>query len=126
MNKFSRLRRQRSSSSRFAILVSGSERGYGRLRRQLEAKSVPSPLPKGRVEKMGSEADKQGASGQNMESGMSDEQIKIFAMTLSNVSEALSRVSPSLADRIRGQQEDVADKRREAQVNEDLLRLRVR
>jgi hypothetical protein len=61
-----------------------------------------------------------------MESGMSDEQIKIFAMTLSNVSEALSRVSPSLADRIRGQQEDVADKRREAQVNEDLLRLRVR
>lgn len=126
MNKFSRLRRQRSSSSRFAILVPGSERGYGRLRRQLEAKSVPSPLPKGRVEEMGSEADKQGASGQNMESGMSDEQIKIFAMTLSNVSEALSRVSPSLADRIRGQQEDVADKRREAQVNEDLLRLRVR
>jgi hypothetical protein len=76
---------------------------------------------------MGSEADTREASGQQMESGgMSDEQIEIFAMTLSNVSEALDRVSPSLADRIRGQQEDVADTRREAQVNEDLLRLRVR
>lgn len=76
---------------------------------------------------MGSETDTQEASGQQVESGgMSDEQIEIFAMTLSNVSEALDRVSPSLADRIRGQQEDVADTRREAQVNEDLLRLRIR
>lgn len=75
---------------------------------------------------MGSEADTQEATSQSAESGMSDEQIEIFAMTLSNVPEALGRVSPNLANRIRGQQEDVADKRREAQVNEDLLRLRVR
>jgi len=66
------------------------------------------------------------APERDTESKMSDEQIQIIALTFSNVSQALRRVPADLAHRIREQQEDVADKRREAQVNEDLLRLRVR
>jgi hypothetical protein len=57
---------------------------------------------------------------------MSDEQIEILAATIANVSEALNGVSHALASRIRSEQEEVADTRRRAQVNEDLLRLRVR
>ena len=55
-----------------------------------------------------------------------DEQIEILAQTVANVSAALNRVKDeALADRIRSEQEDVADTRRRAQANEDLLRLRV-
>jgi hypothetical protein len=57
---------------------------------------------------------------------MSDEQIEIVAMTMADVPEALNDVDEELADRIRTEQEDVADTRRRAQVNEDLLSLRVR
>jgi hypothetical protein len=58
-------------------------------------------------------------------SDMSDEQIEIMALTVSDVAEALNDVPEDLAQRIRGQQEDVAETRRRAQANEDLLRLRV-
>jgi hypothetical protein len=59
-------------------------------------------------------------------SEMSTEQIEIFARTVSDVAGALEEAPDKLADRIRDQQEDVAETRRQAQVNEDLLRLRVR
>lgn len=60
-----------------------------------------------------------------IEPKMSDEQIAILVQTVSNVSAALDDVPRDVADRIREQQEDVADTRRKAQVNEDLLRMRV-
>ena len=60
------------------------------------------------------------------ELGMSTEQIEILSTAFADVPEALEVVSQDLADRIRGDQEAVADTRRRAQVNSDLLRLRVR
>lgn len=54
-----------------------------------------------------------------------------FAMTravdiLTNFEKGAERLPPDLADKLRGRQRAVASKRRQAQLNESLLRFRVR
>jgi hypothetical protein len=52
---------------------------------------------------------------------MSDEQIRIIAEAMADVEGALDKVDPALAERIRAEQEDVADTRRRALNNSEIL-----
>lgn len=87
-----------------------------------EGESVASPSSVGTRTKM----DDPPSNQERKEITMSDEQIEVMAATMSNVSLALGRVRRDVAHRIRNQQKLVADRRRDAQVNQDLLKLRLR
>jgi hypothetical protein len=56
---------------------------------------------------------------------MSKKQSRIFIETAANVEAALGKVDPELANRIREQQHDVAETRRRAQSNPDMLNIRI-
>jgi hypothetical protein len=57
---------------------------------------------------------------------MSEQQTRILVRTVANLQRAVKVARTPVADQVRDAQADVADKRKRAQVNEEVLRLRLR